>query len=170
MDGPNTSANQVGSIFVSGRARAPSWSSWVGGPGHRDQPPHSITSRAQEVDKERAVPSATPHVPAQDGHKTMMQTSQLRTVTKQDAPTKIKLGNLVKQHNVTQLNFSEQVINSHLLAATSGTTNIYRRVQMVTDKKLSEDNVDNLKIVSSPAVEEETSSRVSSLHPRTPEV
>ncbi|CAO4361988.1 unnamed protein product [Caenorhabditis nigoni] len=99
MDGPNTSANQVGSIFVSGRARAPSWSSWVGGPGHCDQPPHSITSRAQEVDKERAVPSATPHVPAQDGHKTMMQTSQLRTVTKQDATTKINYSQLKTTQN-----------------------------------------------------------------------
>ncbi|CAO4367125.1 unnamed protein product [Caenorhabditis nigoni] len=81
-----------------------------------------------------------------------------------------RLGNLVKQHNDQQLNFSEQVINSQLLATNKGTKNIYRRVQAATDKKLAEDNVDNLQIVSSPAVEEETRSRVSSIHPRTPKV
>ncbi|PIC38377.1 hypothetical protein B9Z55_010411 [Caenorhabditis nigoni] len=98
---------------------------------------------------------------------------ELRRIAPQltaNCQTNFRLGNLVKQRNDSQLNFSEQVINSHPLAASNGTKNICRSVQKVIDKKLTDDNVDNLKIVSCPAVEEETSSRVSSLHAKTPEV
>ncbi|PIC33820.1 hypothetical protein B9Z55_013667 [Caenorhabditis nigoni] len=40
---------------------------------------------AQDVNKEESSPKCDNYVQAQDGHKTMMHTSQLRTVTKQEA-------------------------------------------------------------------------------------
>ncbi|PIC53411.1 hypothetical protein B9Z55_003124 [Caenorhabditis nigoni] len=111
---------------------------------------------AQDVDKEAAVPSATPtsylgtsqnkeaYVLPRDDTKQGGLRPSYRTSQNKLA---IRLGNLVKQHNDSQLNFSEQVINSHFLAANKGAKNIYRSVQTVTDKKLADDNVENLKIV-----------------------
>ncbi|CAO4388013.1 unnamed protein product [Caenorhabditis nigoni] len=187
MDGPNTCASQFGSTFVSGRARAPSWSSWGRRTGSMRPATSLYNVLVQDVKKEGTVSSATTVRALRTAKKNeawrprVVATSYVGTSQNNDGPRcnlKLstphrkgnRLGKSAKQHNDTQLNFSKQVINSHLLASNNGTKNIYRSVQAVNDKKLADDNVEDLKIASSPAVEEETSSRVSSLRSRTPEV